>query len=60
MEKLNIMNELDILKKCFHLVWYHGEMYDKYDIEEFKDKHLYLWSQYDDVLAYLDKLEKGE
>lgn len=54
------MNELDILKECFYLIWDYGEMYDKYDIEEFKDKHLYLWSQYEDVLAYIDKLKEGE
>lgn len=54
------MNELDILKECFYLIWDYGEIYDEYDIAEFKDKHLYLWNQYEDVLAYIDKLKEGD
>lgn len=54
------MNESDILKKCLNLIWDYGELYDKHDIMEFQSEHLYLWSQYEDVLKYIDKLKEGE
>lgn len=52
------MSEIEILKECLILIWNYGELYDENDIKEFQSEHLYLWSQYEEVLEYLNNLKR--
>lgn len=53
------MRPEDILKRCFDLVWYYGEFYDRYDIDELKDEVLVTWDDYDKVEKCFKQMQQA-
>lgn len=51
------MTEEQKLERCISLIWSFGEIYDGDDIEQFQSAELSMYSEYDELVKYLEDLK---